>query len=49
MGEHLTKRNGTWHFVRRVPEEFASYDKRGIVKLSTKVRIARDRHGGAPP
>ncbi|MGM5034817.1 molecular chaperone [Tardiphaga sp. 803_E3_N1_3] len=45
MGEHLTKRNGTWHFVRRVPEEFASYDKRGIVKLSTKVRIARDRHG----
>lgn len=49
MGEHLTeymtRRNGTWQFVRRVPEEFAAFDKRGIVKLSTKVRVARDRQG----
>jgi integrase len=45
MPERLTKRNGVWHFVRRVPPEFAAFDSRGIVKLSTKVRIADDRAG----
>lgn len=45
MSEYLTKRNGFWQFVRRVPAEFAVYDKRGIVKLSTGVSIASDRHG----
>ena len=41
----LTRRSGTWHFVRRVPLEFAQFDRRGIIKHSTKVRIAQDRTG----
>ncbi len=34
-----------WHFVRRVPKEYASFDKRGVVRHSTKVRTASDRTG----
>jgi integrase len=45
MSDFLTRRCGTWHFVRRVPLEFAQLDRRGIVKHSTKVRIAQDRTG----
>jgi integrase len=45
MPDFLTRRSGTWHFVRRVPAEFAHVDERGIVKHSTKVRIAQDRTG----
>jgi hypothetical protein len=35
VSDFLTRRNGTWHFVRRVPVEFAQYDHRGVVKHST--------------
>ncbi|QDW39035.1 tyrosine-type recombinase/integrase [Bradyrhizobium sp. KBS0727] len=45
MTERLTKRNGVWHFVRRVPEPYAAVDPRGIVKLSTKIKVADDRAG----
>src|SRR5258708_26302690 len=45
MSDFLTRRCGTWHFVRRVPVEFAHLDERGIIKHSTKVRIAQDRTG----
>jgi integrase len=45
MTERLTKRNGVWHFVRRVPPAYAEVDPRGIVKLSTKVKVAADRAG----
>lgn len=45
MADFLTRRNGTWHFVRRVPAEFTAFDHRGIVRHSTKVRIASDRTG----
>ena|ERR1700722_18069966 len=45
MPDFLTRRDGTWHFVRRVPAEFARFDRRGIIKHSTKVRIAHDRTG----
>jgi integrase len=45
MPDFLTRRNGTWHFVRRVPTEFADHDSRGIVKHSTKIKIANDRSG----
>jgi hypothetical protein len=45
MTERLTKRNGVWHFVRRVPDAYAAVDPRGIVKLSTKVKVADDRAG----
>ena len=45
MPDFLTRRDGTWHFVRRVPMEYARFDRRGIVKHSTKVRISQDRTG----
>jgi integrase len=45
MPDFLTRRDGTWHFVRRVPAEFASFDARGIIRHSTKVRIRDDRNG----
>jgi integrase len=45
MPDYLTQREGYWHFVRRVPLEFAELDKRGIVKQSTKIKIQRDRRG----
>jgi hypothetical protein len=45
MPDFLTRRNRTWHFVRRIPTEFAAYDARGIVKHSTKIKIANDRAG----
>jgi integrase len=43
--ERLTKRNGVWHFARRVPAEYAGVDRRGVVKLSTKIKVASDRTG----
>lgn len=45
MPDFLTRRDVVWHFVRRVPTEFASFDKRGIVRHSTKVRVVSDRTG----
>ena len=45
MPDFLTRRNGTWHFVRRVPAEFTSFDRRSIIRHSTKVRVAEDRNG----
>jgi hypothetical protein len=45
MPDFLTRRNGVWHFVRRVPAEFATLDRRGIVRHSTKVSVATDRTG----
>jgi integrase len=45
MPDFLTRRNGTWHFVRRVPIEFVKLDKRGVVKHSTRIKIASDRAG----
>ena len=45
MPDFLTRRNGTWHFARRVPIEFANLDRRGVVKHSTRIRIMHDRAG----
>lgn len=45
MPDFLTRRNGTWHFVRRVPVEFAALDPRVIIKHTTKIRVASDRTG----
>jgi integrase len=45
MSDFLTRRNGTWHFVRRVPVEFAELDSRGVIKHSTRIKIANDRAG----
>ena len=43
--QYLTVRHGVWHFIRRVPLEYANLDKRANVKLSTKVQVATDRKG----
>lgn len=43
MPDFLTRRNGSWHFARRVPTEFTHLDRRGVVRHSTKIRIASDR------
>lgn len=45
MSEYLRKRDGYWHFVRRVPVEFEDLDKRRPVRQSTKIRVADDRGG----
>jgi hypothetical protein len=45
MPDFLTRRNGSWHFVRRVPIEFAEFDRRGVIRHSTKVRVSSDRTG----
>jgi integrase len=45
MTDYLTKRNGHWHFVRRVPTEFAHLDKRDIINHTTRILVARDRRG----
>lgn len=45
MPDFLTRRNGTWHFARRVPVEFAKFDRRGVIKHSTRIKIANDRAG----
>src|SRR2546421_12107516 len=44
-GQYLTIRDGVWHYHRRVPSTYAHLDKRGSVKLSTKIRVANDRAG----
>ena len=42
---YLVKRNGVWHYQRRVPNDYAHLDRRGIVRTSTKVKIAGDKCG----
>jgi hypothetical protein len=32
MPDFLTRRNGTWHYVRRVPLEFAAFDRRDVIR-----------------
>lgn len=36
------KREGFWYLVRRVPAQYAALDKRGIVRVSTGIRICDD-------
>lgn len=45
MSDFLTRRGSVWHFVRRVPSEFAPIDPRGIIRHSTRIRITDDRTG----
>lgn len=45
MSDFLTPRGAMWHFVPRVLAEFSSLDHRGIVRHSTRIRIADDRTG----
>jgi integrase len=45
MSDFLTRRGSTWHFVRRVPAEFAALDSRGIIRHSTRIKVTEDRLG----
>jgi hypothetical protein len=36
------KRKGFWYLIRRVPREFAAYDDRPRIQISTGIRIADD-------
>ena len=45
MSDFLTRRGSTWHFVRRVPTAYAQFDRRGIVRHSTGIKVASDRAG----
>ena len=45
MPDFLTRRGTTWHFVRRVPAEFAALDQRGVIRHSTRIKIGEDRLG----
>lgn len=45
MSDFLTRRGSLWHFVRRVPAEFAACDRRVIIRHSTRIRVADDRLG----
>jgi integrase len=42
LAKYLTRREGLWHFARRVPTSLIALDKRGVVKQSTRVRVADD-------
>ncbi|AZO66485.1 MAG: integrase [Mesorhizobium sp.] len=39
------KREGIWYLVRRVPKEFAAFDRRCLVRISTGVAVADDPRG----
>jgi hypothetical protein len=43
--EFLTRRGSVWHFVRRVPAEFAALYRRGVIRHSTRIRTTDDRVG----
>lgn len=45
MSDFLTQRGSVWHFVRRVPRAFAALDRRGVIRHSTRIRVADDRNG----
>lgn len=45
MTDFLTRRDGTWHFVRRVPTAYAALDPRVIVRHTTRIRVLEDRTG----
>lgn len=36
------RRKGFWYLIKRVPREFEAHDKRGLVMLSTGIRIVDD-------
>jgi integrase len=43
--QHLTKRNGYWRFIRRVPDAYRDLDERSIVQQSTHIRVLDDPRG----
>lgn len=45
MASFITKRDGYWYLVRRVPKSVAEYDGRGLVRQTTGIRVADDPRG----
>ena len=45
MPDFLTRRQGVWHFVRRVPLSYAHLDARAIIRHSTHIPVTEDRLG----
>lgn len=45
MADYLTRRDGVWQFVRKVPLAYRTLDPRVLVRQSTKVTYASDRNG----
>ncbi len=47
LSRHLVKRKkvGIWYFVRRVPQQYQSFDKRAIIQQTTGIRISDDPRG----
>ena len=45
MPKYLVKRDGYWHFFRRVPESIKHLDKRVTVRQSTGIAVADDPRG----
>lgn len=43
--DYLLKRDGVWHYSRRVPLSVAALDTRRFVRQSTKIRVADDPRG----
>lgn len=43
--DYLVKRDGVWHYNRRVPLNLAGLDKRRFARQSTKIRVADDPRG----
>jgi hypothetical protein len=44
-GGRLWKRDGIWHFVRRVPQHYTHLDKRVIVRQSIGIPVVNDPRG----
>jgi integrase len=43
--DYLSIRRGIWFYYRRVPSAYSDLDKRDAVRLSTKIKVAKDRTG----
>ncbi|MBB4016048.1 integrase [Chelatococcus caeni] len=44
-GRFLTKRGGIWTYVRRVPDVYAQFDRRVLVRVSTRIAVSDDPSG----
>jgi integrase len=42
MADYLFKRDGFWHYARRVPKQYETADQQGVFKETTKIRVADD-------
>lgn len=43
--DYLSKREGVWYYLRRVPQNLSELDPRAFARQSTKIRVADDPRG----